>query len=116
MACINATVTTLSNNLNAHIETISDDITVFQYTYEQAEININNLNPVIQASTTCIGEKLNCTISRIGGITGTVSIICSLSEFIEILKVSPEEVQWITDDVGVFYEVESNIEWIVTID
>lgn len=41
------------------------------------------------------------------------SIICSLSEVIEFLKVTPSDIQWITDDMGVFYEVESNVDWII---
>lgn len=41
------------------------------------------------------------------------SVICSLAEVIEFLNVTPSDIQWITDDVGVFYEVESNVDWIV---
>ena len=43
-------------------------------------------------------------------------LICSLPDLAVWLRVSPEEVQWITDDIGVFYDVVSNVEWIVEID
>jgi hypothetical protein len=41
------------------------------------------------------------------------SIVCSLSEVVEFLNVTPADIQWITDDMGVFYEVESNVDWII---
>ena len=41
------------------------------------------------------------------------SIVCTLHEVIEFLNVTPEEIQWITDDMGVFFDVESNVDWII---
>ena len=43
-------------------------------------------------------------------------IICSVSDLANWLRVTPEEVQWITDDMGVYFDVVSNVEWIVEID
>lgn len=84
-----------------------------------------------------VGACLSATVSRIGeGIKVGVrsltepinvslrdlvdkhlsvrcSIVCSLTEVVDYLRVSPSEVQWITDDVGVFFDVESNVDWIV---
>ena len=84
-----------------------------------------------------VGACLSATVSRIGeGIKVGVrsltepigvslrdmvdkhlnvrcSIVCSLSEVVDYLRVSPSEVQWITDDIGVFFDVESNVDWIV---
>ena len=45
-----------------------------------------------------------------------LSIVCSLSKVVEYLRVSPSDIQWITDDIGVFFDVESNVKWIVTTD
>lgn len=44
------------------------------------------------------------------------SVVCSLAEIGDYLEVTPADIQWITDDVGVFFEVESNVDWIITID
>ena len=37
-------------------------------------------------------------------------VVCTVSDFY-YLNVSPSDVQWITDDIGVFFDVESNVEW-----
>lgn len=43
-------------------------------------------------------------------------LVCSLSDLTAWLRVTPEEVQWITDDMGVYFDVVSNVEWTVVID
>lgn len=43
-------------------------------------------------------------------------LICSVSDLANWLRVTPEEVQWITDDMGVYFDVVSNVEWTVVID
>lgn len=84
-----------------------------------------------------IGSCLSATISRVGGglsvdidkatppflvsavdtikkhLSVRTSIVCSLSEVVDFLRVTPTEIQWITDDMGVFYDVESNVDWII---
>jgi hypothetical protein len=40
----------------------------------------------------------------------TCGVVCTATE-VKYLRVSPEEVQWITTDVGIIYTVTSNIEW-----
>lgn len=115
MACINGTVTNLSNGLYASVENLGGVLTAaYQQGYEQAEVTVTNLNPLIYATTNRVGEEMTADTSRLGDrLTGTVTMICSLADFVAILKVSPDEIQWITDDMGVFFEVESNVEWIV---
>lgn len=44
-----------------------------------------------------------------------LSIVCSLAEIRDFLHVTPKDIQWITDDMGVYYDVYTNLEWIVTI-
>ena len=114
MACINASVRTIANDLSASVVTIGGGITAYQHTTEQAKVGITTLEQQVRASASRIGDGLNASSTRLGErLKATVSIICSLAEFVAFLKVSPDEVQWITDDMGVFYEVESNVEWIV---
>lgn len=115
MACINGTVTNVSNGVNASVVNLGGVLTAaYQQGYEHAKVSVNNLNPLIQATANRVGEELTANASILGQrLTGTVSIICSLADFVAILKVSPDEIQWITDDMGVFFEVESNVEWIV---
>lgn len=92
------------------------------------------ISPHIQDT---VGSCLSATISRIGdGIRVSVqsitepigvllsdavekhlrvrcSIVCSLSEITDYLNVTPKDIQWITDDMGVFFDVESNVDWII---
>lgn len=41
------------------------------------------------------------------------SIVCSIKELKNYLNVSPEEVQWITPDYGIVYNVYSDMDWII---
>jgi hypothetical protein len=40
------------------------------------------------------------------------SIVCTVDEVFR-LRVSPTEVQWISPEYGVVYDVQSNVEWII---
>ena len=81
-----------------------------------------------------LGQSLEVIAERIGGIAVNISrygtpmqvistdackhlvvscgIVCDIGD-LNILKVSPEEVQWITPTQGVIYTVESNTNWTV---
>jgi hypothetical protein len=41
------------------------------------------------------------------------NIVCSIKNLHNYLKVSPEEVQWITPEYGIIYNVESDMDWII---
>lgn len=67
-------------------------------------VHINHATPPLHVSTIdSIKKHLNVR----------TSIVCSLSEVVDFLRVTPAEIQWITDDMGVFYDVESNVDWII---
>lgn len=44
------------------------------------------------------------------------NIVCTLKEVINRLSVTPSDIQWITPDYGIMYEVESNTDWIIIVD
>jgi hypothetical protein len=48
------------------------------------------------------------------GLKVMLSIVGSITELGKYLEVSPEEIQWITDDTGIYYDVYSNVNWIIT--
>ena len=100
--------------MTAEVSRIGEGISASVTAMDRASVELKRIGNEIKASASRMGEGLSLAASRVGeGIKATVSIICTLSEFVAFLNVSPEEVQWITDDIGVFYEVESNVEWIV---
>lgn len=81
-----------------------------------------------------LGESLALMVKRIGGIAVDISrydtpiiatvsdigkhlsvscgIVCEVGD-LHILKVSPEEIQWITPTQGVIYTVESDTNWTI---
>lgn len=70
---------------------------------EALDVKINLKSKGINAEASSIGERLSVKCS----------IVCTLVQIKEWLNVTPAEIQWITDDIGVFYDVESNVDWIV---
>lgn len=100
--------------INVSVYTADDGIIIYPNVNEQENVNVITTNQQINITSSRVGDRLNTTTSRLGDrFEATVSIICSIEEFKAILKVSPDEIQWITDDKGVFFEVESNVEWII---
>lgn len=81
-----------------------------------------------------LGESFALSPKRIGGITVEIhrcdkpivvtaedvgkhlkiacGIVCSVAD-LHYLRVSPQEVQWITPDEGIIYNVESDTDWII---
>lgn len=92
-------------------------------------INVHIKNIVgscLSATMNRIGSGLSVDVSRVTNplrvsaadsikehLKARASIVCSLSEVVDFLRVTPTEIQWITDDMGVFFDVESNVDWII---
>ena len=104
MSCLSASVSLMNEPLPIDVRRMGN-----------TKIDIELLNEPISVELRKIGGIVADAIRIGNGISASVSIVCSLKEFVEMLKVSPQEIQWITDDVGVYYEVESNVKWIVEI-
>lgn len=79
--------------------------------------NISRVGEGLVTSVSRIGEGVVAGVSRIGeGLVARCSIVCTIAEITDYLEVTPIEVQWITDDIGVFFDVKSNVKWIITTD
>lgn len=92
---IDLVVSNLITDINASIEKISN-INTF----------IRKLNPSI--NTEILRKSIDINVK--------CRVVCSLSQLDKFLKVTPENIQWITNDTGVYYDVESNVEWIIVVD
>lgn len=55
---------------------------------------------------------ISATVSRIGGISATVSLVCEIDKK-KYLLVKPEEVQWIDINTSIDYNVISNLNWVL---
>lgn len=68
----------------------------------------------ISVSASLIGNPIKFSIfDTVSHPKVRTSIVCSIKELKNYLKVSPEEVQWITPDYGIVYNVYSDMDWIV---
>lgn len=118
MSCVKVTLSRLQpteintklSNCNSDIDLIlSNLITDINASIEKIS-NINTfiglLNPSINA------EALRKSID----INVKFRVVCSLTQLDKFLKVTPENIQWITNDTGVYYDVESNVEWVIVVD
>lgn len=56
---------------------------------------------------------INAYAERLAGITVTVGLICGIAKG-KILRVTPEEVQWVTIEDPAVYEILSNLDWNIT--
>lgn len=92
MGCLNANITMLNMPPVLSVDRIGDGIVVNTY------LAMERL--AIKAFDAIIHPIMRC------------AIVCSVAD-LHYLKVSPEEVQWITPDYGVVYHVESDTNWIV---
>lgn len=107
MSCIELNISQIGDGLNASSSRIGNGIIT----------EVRKIGSDLQVEMREIGKRLAAQTSRIlDGITVRCSIICSLKDVGYYLDISPEEIQWITDDMGVFYDVESNVEWKIIID
>ena len=52
-------------------------------------------------------------VAKDGHLVARFGVICTVEAVNDYLNVTPADIQWITDDIGVFYNVEANVNWIV---
>lgn len=117
MACINVHIKNIVGSLlSATMNRIGSGLSVV----------INKAASTFIASATISRNEMNIAIDKVTPLflasaidvvqkhlAVKTSIVCTLSEVVEFLNVTPEEIQWITDDMGVFFDVESNVDWII---
>lgn len=98
------------SNCNSNIDLVLSNLITDINTSIEKISNINTfvelLNPSINAEALRKGIDINVKCR----------VVCSLSQLDKFLKVTPENIQWITNDTGVYYDIESNVEWIIVVD
>jgi hypothetical protein len=83
--------TTLLNKLNVNITNISNGLIIL----------LNKINEDLKLNISDIYQK---------HLTVSYGIVCSIKTE-NYLQVSPEDVQWITEDSDIIYIVKSNMNW-----
>lgn len=104
-ACVSANIHRIGGGIDIHIRDAINTYlsTAISLIGNGISANIHSLTPAAVGSVTELGKHLSVKCS----------IVCSLSKVIEYINVTPDEIQWITDDMGVFFDVESNTDWII---
>ena len=103
-SCLNASITRIGKGIVASLTDVATHL-LPSIRYKGGIIaRVKSNTEGIKVSANDIAKHLN---ARVG-------IVCSLNKE-EYLRVSPNEIQWITDNVGVFFDVESNTNWLVTL-
>lgn len=91
MSCLNITIKKLGESLALMAKRIGD-IAVEIHRYDK---------PIVVIAEDAGNHlKIEC------------GIVCSVSD-LPYLRVSPQEVQWITPDEGIIYNVESDTDWVI---
>ena len=106
MSCIELNISQIGDGIGVASSRIGEGITA----------QVARFGDGLQADVREIGGRLAATAARIlEGLSVRCSIVCTLEEVGHYLEVTPADIQWITDDMGVYYDVESNVEWRILI-
>ena len=103
MGCLNANITMLNTPPTLSIDRVGGITAMVSLANNPLMINLYDTTSHLKAELCDITSHLKVKCS----------VVCSIAD-LHYLKVSPEEVQWITPDYGVVYHVESDTNWIVT--
>ena len=106
MGCLETYISRIGEGLKAHVSRTDESIqwSVSDVT-KRIAMSVHEVTDRALMAIHDVTERLNAH----------VSIVCSLED-VKYLRVSPEEIQWITPEYGVAYTVESDTEWIVVVD
>ena len=102
MGCLNVVISRVGEAPNLQVSRIGGVIAKVSSITEPLKVAASLAVEPFKVLASNIKKRLNISCS----------VVCSLADLF-YLNVSPEDVQWITDDIGIVYEVESNVKWIV---
>lgn len=106
-SCLQAEVRLVSRQIDASVTNLS--LPLF--------IEVEMLGKGLQADAFRVDEPLICRVEdalKEGHLKVSCGIVCGIGD-VKYLRVSPQEVQWITPDMGVVYTVESDTSWNIVI-
>lgn len=103
MSCLSVLVSNIAKDLNVSCNIASETPRVF----------ITNDSSSLSISCEIVTGVTGISIAHIpSGLNISFGIVCSLSDVL-YLDVSPDDVQWITEDTAIMYNVSSNTSWFI---
>lgn len=119
MACLKVTVIPhCINCLNSKIKLITSNIIPLAHRIDTLYTSIDNPNPTLNILISSHNSNSFITIEdrHSNHLRVSCGIVCDVNDTGgKYLDVSPDEIQWITDDIGVIYTVYSNTDWEIEI-
>lgn len=103
MGCLNANITVLNTPPTLSIDRVGGITAMVSLANNPLMINLYDTTSHLKAELCDITSHLKVKCS----------VVCSIKELKNYLRVSPADVQWITPEYGVVYMVESDLDWIV---
>lgn len=104
--------------LNSKVKLITSSIIPLVHLIDKLYISIDNLNPILNILISKSNSDLFITIEdkHSNHLRVSCGIVCDVNDTGgKYLDVSPDEIQWITEDIGVIYTVYSNTDWEIEI-
>lgn len=104
--------------LNSKVKLITSSIISLVRLIDKLYLSIDNLNPILNILISKNNSDLFITIEdkHSSHLRVSCGIVCDVNDTGgKYLDVSPDEIQWITEDIGVVYTVYSNTDWEIEI-
>lgn len=112
MGCLHVKITPIENHISSVVSLLNKELQVTTTPYDTFDINATSIINPIEI------QVLNNTSSLIPVLTDLyedhLKVVCSLICNLNVkgyIEVSPEEIQWLTEDTDITYIVKSNTDW-----
>lgn len=119
MACLKVTVIPhCISCLNSKVKLITSNIIPLVHLIDTLYTSIDDLNPTLNILISKNNSDLFITIEdkHSSHLKVSCGVVCDVNDTGgKYLDVSPDEIQWITEDIGVIYTVYSNTDWEIEI-
>lgn len=117
MGCLHVKITPIENHISPVVSFLNKELQVTTTSSDTLDINATSIINPIEI------QVLNNTPSLIPVLTDLykdhLEVVCSLICSLNVkgyIEVSPEEIQWLTEDSDITYLVKSNTDWRILTD
>ena len=112
MGCLHVKITPIKNHISPVVSLLNKELQITTTFPDTLDVNITSITNPIEI------RVLNNTFGLIPVLTDLyenhLKVVCNLICSLNVkgyIEVSPEEIQWLTEDTDITYIVKSNIDW-----
>ena len=117
MGCLHVKIDSIENHISPVVSLLNNELQVTTTPPDTLDVNITSIVNPIEI------QVLNSTSSLIPVLTDLyknhLKVVCNLICSLNVkgyIEVSPEEIQWLTEDTDITYIVKSNTDWEIIIE